>query len=136
MGSAESRARRGEPQVYQACATFWSIVSLCANCHAHPRFAAFWVSLLRPPVTPPAAVTLTATVARSASGAADTPTGSITFSTDGITLATVKLNSKGVASITASSNGYPAGKYPITAKYSGDASDAASTSSSVTVTVK
>jgi Bacterial Ig-like domain (group 3) len=132
MGSAGSRARRGEPQVYQACATFWSIVSLCANCHAHPRFAAFWVSLLRPPVT----VTLTATVIRSASGAAGTPTGSITFSTEGITLATVKLNSKGVAAITASSNGYPAGKYPITAKYSGDASDAASTSSSVTVTVK
>jgi uncharacterized repeat protein (TIGR03803 family) len=87
-------------------------------------------------VTPPASVTLTATVVRSASSTSGTPTGSVTFSTGGLALATVKLNAKGVAALTASSQGYPAGKYPLLAKYLGDASDSASTSSSVTVTVK
>jgi uncharacterized repeat protein (TIGR03803 family) len=88
-------------------------------------------------VTPPASVTLTATVKRSTSGATGTPTGSVTFYADGSdALATVKLNSSGVATITASSNGYPANKYPITAKYLGDSSDVTSTSSAVDVTVK
>jgi len=88
-------------------------------------------------VTPPGNVTLTATVKRSTSGASGTPTGSVTFYADGSdALATVKVNSSGVATITASSKGYPAGKYPITAKYLGDSSDATSTSSSVTVTVQ
>jgi len=88
-------------------------------------------------VTPPGSVTLTATVKRSATGAKGTPTGTITFYADtSDALATVKLNSSGVASITASSAPYPAGAYPITAKYSGDGSDTTSTSSPVTVTVK
>jgi uncharacterized repeat protein (TIGR03803 family) len=87
-------------------------------------------------VTPPASVTLTATVKRSATGTSGTPTGSVTFSTSGVTLATIALNSKGVATLTASSSGYPAAAYPIKAAYNGDASDTASTSSSVTVTVK
>jgi len=88
-------------------------------------------------VTPPASVTLTATVKRSATGSTGTPTGSVTFYADGTdALATVKLNANGIASLTASSKGYPAGKYPITAKYLGDASDTTSTSSSVTVTVQ
>jgi uncharacterized repeat protein (TIGR03803 family) len=88
-------------------------------------------------VTPPGDVTLTATVKRSASGATGTPTGSVTFYADGTdALATVKLNSSGVATVTATSKPYPAGKYPITAKYLGDASDVTSTSSSVTVTVQ
>jgi hypothetical protein len=87
-------------------------------------------------VTPPAAVTLTATVKRSASGATGTPTGSVTFSTGGVTLATVKLNASGVAKLTAPSSGYPAGSYPIKAVYAGDLSDSDSTSSTVTVTVK
>jgi N-acyl-D-amino-acid deacylase len=88
-------------------------------------------------VTPPANVTLTATVKRSASGAAGTPTGTVTFYADGsVALATVKVGSGGVAKLTASSKGYGAGGYPITAKYTGDSGDAVSTSSSVTVTVK
>jgi uncharacterized repeat protein (TIGR03803 family) len=86
-------------------------------------------------VTPPASVTLTATVKRSTSGATGTPTGSVTFSVGSTTLATVKLSS-GVATLKASSAGQSAGSYPITAKYTGDASDVASTSSTVTVTVK
>jgi len=88
-------------------------------------------------VTPPASVTLTATVKRSASGASGTPTGSVTFYANGSdALVTVKLNSSGVAAINASSSGYPAGKYAITAKYLGDSSDVASTSAAVDVTVK
>jgi uncharacterized repeat protein (TIGR03803 family) len=87
-------------------------------------------------VTPPGSVTLTATVQRSATGATGTPTGSVTFYANGSdALATVKVNSSGVATITASSKGYPAGKYPITAKYLGDASDTSSTSSAVSVTL-
>ncbi len=87
-------------------------------------------------VTPPASVTLTATVKRSASGATGHPTGSVTFAVGTSTLATVKLNSAGVATFTASSAGQAPGDYPITAKYTGDPSDATSTSSAVTVTVK
>jgi uncharacterized repeat protein (TIGR03803 family) len=86
-------------------------------------------------VTPPASVTLTATVKRSTSGAVGNPTGSVTFSVGSTTLATVKL-SGGVATLKASSAGQSAGSYPITAKYTGDSSDIASTSSTVSVTVK
>jgi len=88
-------------------------------------------------VTPPASVTLTATVKRSTSGATGTPTGSVTFYANGNdALATIKLNSSGVATITASSKGYPANTYPITAKYLGDSSDSTSISTAVDVTVK
>jgi uncharacterized repeat protein (TIGR03803 family) len=88
-------------------------------------------------VTPPADVTLTATVTRSASGASGVPTGSVTFYADGgDALATVKLSPSGVATVTASSKVYAAGTYPITAKYLGDSSDSASTSSAVNVTLK
>jgi uncharacterized repeat protein (TIGR03803 family) len=88
-------------------------------------------------VTPPAAVTLTATVKRSAAGAKGTPSGSVTFYANGsVALATVKLNSAGVAALTAPSTGYAPGNYPITAKYLGDSSDSISTSPPVTVTVQ
>ena len=87
-------------------------------------------------VTPPAEVTLSATVKRSASGATGTPTGSVIFSAGTEVLATVALNGKAVASITAPSGGYPAGAYPVQATYSGDADDSSSISSTVTVTVK
>jgi len=87
-------------------------------------------------VTPPGSVTLTATVDRSAAGALGTPTGSVTFYANGkYALATGKLDARGVATITASSKGYPANTYPITAKYLGDPSDSASTSSAVKVTL-
>ncbi len=87
-------------------------------------------------VTPPADVTLTATVKRTASGATGAPTGSVTFAVGSTTLATVKVNGSGVAILKASSAGQAAGSYPITAKYAGDAGDNSSTSSAVTVTVK
>jgi Na+-driven multidrug efflux pump len=82
-------------------------------------------------------VTLTATVNRPAAGASGTPTGSVTFYANGSdALATVKLNASGVATLTASSNGYPAGTYPITAKYLGDSSDTTSTSTAVSLTLQ
>ncbi len=87
-------------------------------------------------VTPPASVTLTATVKRSASGATGTPTGSVTFYYQSLSLGTAKLNGSGVATLSASSNGIAAGGYPITASYTGDSADNTSVSSAVTVTVK
>jgi hypothetical protein len=61
----------------------------------------------------------------------------VTFYADGgDALATVKVNGSGVATITASSKGYAASSYPITAKYTGDSSDNTSTSAAVSVTVK
>ena len=84
-------------------------------------------------VTPPASVTLTATVTKqSGSG---TPTGSVTFSVATDVLATVNLSS-GVAKLTSATTGVAAGSYPVTAHYNGDSSDPQSTSNTVTVTVK
>jgi uncharacterized repeat protein (TIGR03803 family) len=87
-------------------------------------------------VTPPADVTLTATVKRSTSGAAGVPTGTVSFEAEGVTFATAKLNGSGVATFKASSAGQAAGTYPIKAVYAGDASDTTSTSSTVNVTLK
>jgi uncharacterized repeat protein (TIGR03803 family) len=88
------------------------------------------------PVTPPANCTLTATVKRSASGAAGYATGSVTFSVDGTALATINLNGSGVATLGASTSSVPAGAYPVVATYNGDSSDNGSASSADTVTVK
>ena len=87
-------------------------------------------------VTPPQDATLTAAVSRSASGSTGVPTGTVTFASGSVILATVRLNNAGVAVLTASSKGYSSGTYPITAKYSGDGSDTTSTSSAAAVTVK
>jgi len=87
------------------------------------------------PVTPPASVTLAATVARSASGSTGEPSGTVTFYYGTIALGTASLNGSGQATFAASTKGIPAGKYAITAKYNGDASDVASTSAAVDVTV-
>jgi hypothetical protein len=88
------------------------------------------------PVTPPASVTLVAAVERSASGATGVPTGTVTFYFQTTALGTATLNQSGEAVLTASSEGIPAGNYAITAKYSGDSSDAVSTSTPLTITVK
>jgi uncharacterized repeat protein (TIGR03803 family) len=86
-------------------------------------------------VTPPASVTLKATVKRTASGATGTAAGTVTFYDSTTAIATVSLNGSGVATLTARTTGIAAGKYAITAKYNGDSSDGKSTSSAVTVTV-
>ena len=82
-------------------------------------------------VTPPADVTLTATVA-SADG---TPTGSVTFYDGTLSLGAVDL-SAGKASFTASTKGLAAGSYSVHAAYSGSANISSSVSSNVSVTVK
>ena len=87
-------------------------------------------------VTPPEDATLTATVKRSTSGATGVPTGTVSFTVEGVILATEKVNGSGVATLKASSAGIAAGNYSIKAVYNGDASDVSSTSTAVTVTVK
>jgi uncharacterized repeat protein (TIGR03803 family) len=87
-------------------------------------------------VTSPATVALSATVVRSAAGATGHPSGSVTFSSDGFTIGSAKLNPSGVATFAASSSGIAPSAYPVTATYNGDPSDSASTSSAVTVTVQ
>jgi sugar lactone lactonase YvrE len=84
------------------------------------------------PVAGNGTVTLKATVAATTGG---TPTGSVTFSSNGTTLATVNLVS-GVASLTAPVSAYPAGTYPVIATYTGSSSDATSVSSTVNVVVQ
>ena len=88
------------------------------------------------PVTPPASVTFTATVKRSASGASGTPAGSVGFYFGSNLLDTATVNAGGVATFTVSTSGLPAGSYPLTAKYLGDGSDVASVSQAVTAVVK
>ena len=85
-------------------------------------------------VTPPANVTLMATVTRS--GASGTPTGTVTFSVGSTVVGSAKVNSSGVASLTHSTSGIGAGKYPVVAKYSGDSQDGSSVSAAKTVTVQ
>lgn len=85
-------------------------------------------------VTVGSSITLKATV----SGAAGSPTGTVTFS---VVLAgsTVPIGSanvvKGVATLTASSAGMAAGSYPVQAAYLGDNKDQPSTSSKTTLTL-
>ena len=89
------------------------------------------------PVTPPATLTLTATVKRSAAGASGTPTGMVAFYLAGQTtpFATETL-SAGAGKYVVATTGFPAGTYDITAKYGGDGSDAVSTSAALAVVVK
>jgi hypothetical protein len=84
------------------------------------------------PVTVNANVTLTATVKKTSGSG--TPTGSVTFYYGTDALGTINLNGSGVATLTAKA-AVPAGKYPITATYNGDAGDKPSTSAAVTITV-
>lgn len=68
------------------------------------------------------------------SSGSGTPTGSVTFYYDSTALATIALKS-GSGSFTASTQGLPAGTYLLTAKYSGDSANLASTSPVVAVSV-
>ena len=86
-------------------------------------------------VTPPASVTLTATVGRSASGAVGTPTGTVTFYYETFALGSAPLIN-GVATFTASSSGIGANTYAITAEYKGDSEDVTSVSTPVDVVVQ
>lgn len=85
------------------------------------------------PVTSPASATLTASVSRSSGVGA--PGGTITFEVKGFILGSAKVNPSGVATLSVSSAGIKAGSYPVSAAYSGDAYDVASTSAIVSVAV-
>jgi hypothetical protein len=76
-------------------------------------------------------VTFTATV--SPSSGTTTPTGTVTFAADGITLGTGTLDGAGQAQFTTSS--LAAGSHSMTATYGGDASFNSSTSTALTQTV-
>lgn len=84
-------------------------------------------------VSVPGSVTFTATVSRSPGSG--TPTGTVSFQSEGFLLGTAKLDTQGMAMLSASSKGIAAGSYAITATYNGDASDSLSNSSPVTVSV-
>ena len=87
------------------------------------------------PVTIPNAITLSATVKRSATGAAGVPGGSVSFNLGTLLLGTATLNVAGVAKISQTTGSVPAGTYSVTATYSGDSADVASTSSPLSITV-
>jgi hypothetical protein len=89
-------------------------------------------------IQPPASCTFTATVTRNSGSGA--PTGNVKFiegyGHNPVLLGTSILNGSGVATLTLSSQGVQASGYQITAIYSGDAADTASTSNPVNVTVR
>ncbi len=82
-------------------------------------------------------VQLQAVVTANSQGPA--PTGTVTFATGSLTLGSAALTTTTATSSTATfsvaANGIPAGTYPVVAKYSGDGSNKASTSSAVSVKV-
>jgi uncharacterized repeat protein (TIGR03803 family) len=77
-------------------------------------------------------VTLTATV----TSKVGTPTGSVAFNDAAGTITTVKLNGSGVAAFAAPTTGIPPGTYAVTAKYLGDSTHAAVSSTPVDVVVE
>lgn len=84
-------------------------------------------------VTRPNPVSLTATVFVQQG---DVPIGTVTFFYMNDILGTVRLNSSGEATLSAPTQGIPAGSYSVTAKYNGGGGDLTSTSSPVTITVQ
>ncbi len=106
--------------------------STSAEVVAQVRYASTATLTASPnPVVEGANITLTATV----TSKTGTPTGSVAFTDPAGTIATVKLNGSGVATLTASTAGIPPGTYPVTAKYLGDSTHAAVNSTALNVTV-
>jgi uncharacterized repeat protein (TIGR03803 family) len=85
------------------------------------------------PIPADSTVTLTATVKQTYDAAV--PTGTVAFSVGGDVLGTETLGGNGVATLNESDFNIPAGTYPLTATYSGDANNAAS-STTVNVVVQ
>jgi hypothetical protein len=84
--------------------------------------------------TPGTVVSLQATVTQV--GGSAIPTGNVSFYYMTDLLGTAKLNGSGGATLSQSDAGVPNGTYSITAVYSGDGTNAASTSSATTVIVE
>ena len=81
----------------------------------------------------PAAVGSPVTLTAAVTGSGGTPTGSVSFRDGGTALGTVALDGSGHASLVIS--GLASGSHAITAIYSGDATFASSTSSTVTLQI-
>ena len=77
-------------------------------------------------------ITLTGTT----SGNDGTPAGSVNFNTGGTTVTSGTLNSSGIATVTADTNGLPPGTYSVVATYSGNQYYGSSQSSAVSVTLE
>jgi hypothetical protein len=90
------------------------------------------LALSKNPVPADSSVVLTAKVKETYDSGV--PTGTVTFTVGGNSLGSATLTS-GTATVNASDFGYPTGTYPLTATYSGDANNAAS-STTVNVTVQ
>lgn len=98
-----------------------------------PSVAPTTTTLTVNPTTIKSGASATITIAVKASSGG-TPTGNVSLLDGSTVLATVAL-SGGKASFSASTAGYSAGTYVLHANYAGSSSDAASTSSNVTVTI-
>jgi large repetitive protein len=81
----------------------------------------------------PAAVVSPVAFTAKVTGNGGTPTGSVTFFVDGVSIATASLDATGTATISNSS--LSAGTHSITASYSGDADDLPSSSPPVSILV-
>jgi len=79
-------------------------------------------------------VTLVATVSRPA-GYSGVPAGQVNFYEGAVLLGSAALNGSGEATLRKSTSGIAVGTYAVVAKYAGDTSNSASTSSAITVEV-
>jgi hypothetical protein len=80
-------------------------------------------------------ITLTATITPAVSGT-QTPTGTVTFSENGNTIATGNASANGTVSSAVATLGFPTGTHTITASYPGDGNFGASTgTATLTVTI-
>jgi hypothetical protein len=87
-------------------------------------------------LSPGKPATFTATVRLTVPGSL-APTGNVTFKDGGTTLDTVKLNTvNGIATAVLANKRFRVGQISVTAVYSGDASCASSTSTTIEVSVK
>jgi hypothetical protein len=82
-----------------------------------------------------ATVTLTA-LASKTGGVTAVPRGDVTFKSGTRVLGNANLDPTGSASLTLTTNGVPAGRYPVVAIYTGDPGDSPSGSAPLIVTVQ
>jgi hypothetical protein len=120
--------------VYSGDANNDSSTSSAKNVTLTANSTSTTLSITPNPIDTGSSATLLAVVARTGSGATGVPAGTVNFYAAGSLLLNstpVTLNGQGQATYTASTNGVPAGTYPITAVYSPDAEDKTSTSNVV-----
>jgi hypothetical protein len=81
----------------------------------------------------PQTVTLGQTVSLQATVTGAAPTGTVSFSVEGIVLGSAAVGADGTARLTLQTTDFPAGTFPIVATYSGDAANQPSASAAVNV---